>query len=51
VQIIISLVVTSHWPLYQLDVKNAFLNGVLDKGLHEQPLEFVTLGESGKCIG
>ena len=31
VRILISLAVTCHWPLYQLDINNAFLNGVLDE--------------------
>ena len=30
-QFLISLVATHHWPFHQLDVKNIFLNGVLDK--------------------
>ena len=29
VQIVLSLAFMNHWPIYQLDVNNAFLNGVL----------------------
>ena len=34
VRILISLVVTCHWPLHQLNVKNTYLNGVLDKEVY-----------------
>ena len=34
----LSLVVSSHWPLHQLDVKNAFFNGLLNEVVYmEQP--------------
>ena len=41
-RILISLVANLGWPLLQLDVKNAFLNGDLKEEVYmEQPLEFV----------
>nr|GEV69700.1 ribonuclease H-like domain-containing protein [Tanacetum cinerariifolium] len=47
IRTVISLVVSRQWPIYQLDVKNAFLNGVLSKTLymHQLPgfLTFVIL--------
>lgn len=49
VRIFISLAAINHWPLYQLDVKNAFLHGDLSEEVYmEQPLGFIAQGESGK---
>jgi len=31
VQILVSLASINHWPLHQLDIKNVFLNGILDE--------------------
>ena len=51
VRIIISLAATFHWPLYQLDVKNAFLHGDLtDEVYMEQPPGFVAQGESSQLV-
>jgi len=42
VRIIVSLAATYHWPLHQLDIKNAFLSDVLDEKVHmEQQPGFV----------
>ena len=49
VQILISLAANLGWPLFQLDVKNAFLNGDLKEEVYmEQPPGFIAQGESGK---
>ena len=48
-QILVSLVAAHHWFLHQLDIKNSFLNGVLDEEVYmEQPPSFVAQGESEK---
>ena len=49
VWIFISLAANLGWPLFQLDVKNAFLNGDLKEELYmEQTPGFVAQGEFGK---
>ena len=48
VRLLLSMTAMCSWPLYQLDIKNAFLHGDLAKEVYmEQPPGFVTQGESG----
>ncbi|RVX21356.1 Retrovirus-related Pol polyprotein from transposon RE2 [Vitis vinifera] len=48
VRLLLSMAAMRSWPLYQLDIKNAFLHGDLAKEVYmEQPLGFVAQGESG----
>ena len=42
IQIVLSLALSSDWPIHQLDVKNAFLNGKLDETVYaRQPSGFI----------
>lgn len=48
-RLLISLAATFDWPLHQLDIKNAFLNGDLQEKVYiEQPPSFVAQGEYAK---
>ena len=47
-RLLLSMVAMCSWPLYQLDIKNAFLHGDLSEEFYmEQPPSFVAQWESG----
>ena len=47
IRLFLSMAAIHHWPLYQLDIKNAFLLGELQEDVYmEQPPGFVAQGES-----
>jgi len=49
VRLFFTMAIIRHWPLHQLDIKNAFLHGDLVEEVYmEQPHGFVGQGESGK---
>ena len=51
VHLFLSMVVIRHWPLYQLDIKNAFLHGDLEEEVcMEQPPGFVDHGKSSSLV-
>ncbi|RVW45260.1 Retrovirus-related Pol polyprotein from transposon TNT 1-94 [Vitis vinifera] len=48
VRLLLSMAAMCSWPLYQLEIKNAFLHGDLAEEVYmEQPPGFVAQGESG----
>ena len=47
VRLLLSMAAMRSWPVFQLDIKNAFLHGDHAKEVYmEQPLGFVAQGES-----
>ena len=48
----ISIVAEMGWKIHQMDVKTAFLNGLLQEEVYlEQPQGFETMGEILMCAG
>lgn len=51
IQIIVSLAAQNKWQIFQLDVKSAFLNGVLEEEVYiEQPMGYVKKEEERKVL-
>jgi len=48
IRLFFAMTAIRHWPLHQLDIKNAFLYGYLEEKVYmEQPPGFVDQGKSG----
>ena len=51
IRLIISLAAQNRWKIYQMDVKSAFLNGVLEEEVYiEQPLGYKVKGQEDKVL-
>ena len=51
VRLFLSMVVVRRWPLYHLDIKNAFLHADLEEEVYmEQPPGFVAQGEYSSLV-
>ena len=51
VRLLISIATQNKWPIFQMDVKSAFLNGVLKEEVYiEQPLGYMRRGEEKKVL-
>ena len=51
IRLIISQAAQFKWPIFQMDVKSAFLNGVLEEEVYlEQPRGYVKNGEEKKVL-
>ncbi|GJS40666.1 retrovirus-related pol polyprotein from transposon TNT 1-94 [Tanacetum coccineum] len=49
--LLVSLAAQNSWKIYQMDVKSAFLNGVLDEVVYiEQPPGYAKVGEENKVL-
>nr|KYP55961.1 Retrovirus-related Pol polyprotein from transposon TNT 1-94 [Cajanus cajan] len=51
IRLLISLAAQKQWPILQMDVKSAFLNGVLKEEVYvEQPLGYMKRGDEKKVL-
>jgi len=51
IRLLLALSAHQNWKVYQLDVKSAFLNGLLEVEIYvEEPKRFVKMGEDNKVL-
>jgi hypothetical protein len=51
IRMVISLAAQNKWKIYQMDVKSAFLNGILEEEIYvEQPMGYVIKGDEEKVL-
>ena len=51
IRLLISKAAQNRWPIYQMDVKSAFLNGVLEEEIYvEQPPGYMKAGKESKVL-
>jgi hypothetical protein len=51
IRMVISLAAQNKWKIYQMDVKFAFLNGILEEEIYvEQPIGYVIKGNEEKVL-
>jgi hypothetical protein len=51
IRMVISLAAQNKWKIYQMDVKSAFLNGILEEEIYvEQPMGYVIKGGEEKVL-
>jgi Reverse transcriptase (RNA-dependent DNA polymerase) len=51
IRLLISVAAQSEWLIYQMDMKSAFLNGVLEEEVYvEQPLGYMKSGNEQKVL-
>ena len=51
IRLLISLAAQNRWSIFKMDVKSAFLNGVLEEEVYiEQPPGYVKVGKENKVL-
>ena len=49
IRVVLSIAAQNQWPMYQMDVKSAFLNGILEEEVYvDHPLGYTIKGHEDK---
>ena len=48
IRAVLAIAAQNQWPMYQMDVKSAFLNGILEEVYVDQPLGYTIKGHEDK---